>query len=46
MGWDRYLSLTQYERFVMHDELTERIQASEPESGELSLPSRPKEYRR
>lgn len=42
MSWDRYLRLTQYERFLFHDELTELITRVDDDG---HPPERPKRMR-
>jgi len=39
MAWDRYLALTQYERYLIHDELNELITRVDDDG---NTPERPK----
>ena len=43
MTWDRYLALSWWERWVMHEEINDLIERTEPEA---TPPVRPKRMRK
>lgn len=46
MSFDRYLEFTLYDRWVLHDELSEQIERTNPDTGDpIGSSGRPKKQR-